>query len=80
MQVPGFPGKKGDQVKDQIEFISTKLTVPPQTIPQSDGFPLCGSVVAQGGQGLPGPEGSTGEKGESGLKGEKVSNQGMMTS
>lgn len=79
MQAPGFPGKKGDQVKDEIKFISAQLTVLPHTVPHSVGFPLCGTVVAQGEQGLPGLEGSRGQKGEPGLRGEKVSSYWMMT-
>lgn len=78
MQAPGFPGKKGDQVNYRILYILTKFSVYAQTIPHSDGFPLCCCVVPQGERGLPGLDGSRGEKGEPGLKGEKVSNQGMM--
>lgn len=80
MQAPGVPGKKGDQVNYRILYILTKLSVNAQTIPHSDGFPLCCCVVPpQGERGLPGLDGSRGEKGEPGLRGEKVSNQGMMT-
>lgn len=75
--MPGFPGKKGDQVSHQSVHFNqafSLLTLHSSLI----GFLSVAVCCTKGDRGPPGLDGSKGDRGEPGLRGEKVSNQEMM--